>query len=98
MKRIDQTTPIIADAIANERMVSGQIKIFDNDPDSGETRHRFSIYFSNALIVGSKVVLPDAFDAEESNRPPVEYVKIIAEEVSLVDEISGEGGGWTEPI
>lgn len=92
-KRIDQTSPIISDAIANESVVEGQILIFDNDPNSGETRHRTSIYFSNALIVESKGVLPDAFDAEESNRPPVEYVKFVAESFSIVEEIN-VGGGW----
>ncbi|MGD8359731.1 MAG: hypothetical protein PVG42_16875 [Lysobacterales bacterium] len=75
-KRVDQATPAILEAIMEEAPVDGSILIFDNDPVSGETRHRFTISFLNAQIVASDTRLPDTFDAEEANRPVVEYVRM----------------------
>jgi type VI secretion system Hcp family effector len=88
MKRLDQTTPKLAQAIAEEKTISGQILLFDNDPDSGETRHRFSIYLDNAQVVKSAILMPDAFDASQSNKPVVEHVQINPGSYTLVDELN----------
>jgi len=88
MKRIDQTTPVIASAVAEEKVVTGQILLFDNDPDSGETRHRFTISLSGGLAVESTIVLPDAFDPQQANKPPYEYLQIVPGSYTLTDELN----------
>ena len=89
MKRIDQTTPTLASAVAEEKVVSGEVLLFDNDPDTGETRHRFTISLSGGFAVESSIVLPDAFDPQQSNRPPYEYLQIAPASYTLRDEVSG---------
>jgi type VI secretion system Hcp family effector len=88
MKRVDQTTPKLAQVIAEGKTISGQILIFDNDPDTGETRHRFSIYLDNAEVVESTILIPDAFDASQRNKPVVEQVQINPGSYTLEDEIN----------
>lgn len=87
MKRIDQTSPILLSALADGFRVDGDIKIFDTDLQSGQTRHRFTIRITQGRVVGIETKLPDAFDASESNRPPVEYIQIELQSYWLVDEV-----------
>lgn len=92
-KRIDNTSPMLLQALAEDQIIEGHIKIFDNDPDSGETRHRFTVSIGDGRIVGLDTRLPDAFDANESNRPPIEYVRIEVQSYTLTDEINSSS--WT---
>jgi hypothetical protein len=74
--------------MAEGQRIDGDIKIFDNDPDSGETRHRFTIRLTQAEVVGISSNLPDAFDADDANRPPYEYIQIQPGILTWVDEIN----------
>ncbi|MGD2129796.1 MAG: hypothetical protein PVJ33_17475 [Lysobacterales bacterium] len=87
-KRVDQTTPAILAAIMEEAPVDGSILIFENDLDSGATRHRFTISFMGAHIVASDTQLPDTFDTEEANRPVVEYVRMELTGYTFSDEVN----------
>ena len=88
LKRIDQTSPILLQAMSEGQRIDGDIKIFDNDPDTGQTRHRFTIQLTQAEVVGISSNLPDAFNADESNRPPSEYIQLKPFNLMWVDEIN----------
>ena len=90
LKRIDQTSPLLLQAMSEGQRIDGDIKIFDNDPDSGETRHRFTIRLTQAEVVGISSNLPDAFNAEDSNRPPYERIELQPFSLMWVDEINSE--------
>ena len=88
LKRIDQTSPLFLQAMSEGQRIDGDIKIFDIDPDVGVTRHRFTIRLTQAEVVGISSNLPDAFDADESNRPPSEYIQLKPFKLMWVDEIN----------
>ena len=87
MKRIDQTTPLLYQGLKQNQRLDGDIKIFDNDPDSGETRHRFTVRLTQARVLSIESSVPDAFDADESNRPPYEVIELVPHTLAYVDEI-----------
>lgn len=88
MKRIDQTTPLLYQGLKQNQRLDGDIKIFDNHPDSGETRHRFTVRLTQARILSIESCTPDAFDADVSNRPPYELVELVPHTIDYVDEVN----------
>lgn len=100
MKRIDQTTPLLYQGLKQNQRLDGDIKIFDNDPDSGETRHRFTVRLTQARVLSIESTLPDAFDADESNRPPYEVVECVPHTIAYVDEINSAEfeDMWSETV
>ncbi|MFK7990529.1 MAG: type VI secretion system tube protein TssD [Sandaracinaceae bacterium] len=88
MKRIDQTTPLLYQGLKENQRFDGTIKIFDNDPDSGETRHRFTVTLTQARLLSIESFVPDAFDADESNRPPYEVLQLVPHTITYTDEIN----------
>ena len=100
MKRIDQTTPLLYQGLKQNQRLDGDIKIFDNDPDSGETRHRFTVRLTQARILSIESSVPDACDADESNRPPYEVCEFVPHTIAYVDEINSAESEdrWDEAI
>ena len=86
-KRIDATTPLLYQGLKENQRLDGDIKIFDTDPDDGATRHRFTVRITQARILGIESQVPDAFDADESNRPPSEVLEVVPHTIAYIDEI-----------
>ena len=87
MKRIDQTTPLLYQGLKQNQRVDADIKIFDNDPDDGSTRHRFTVRITQARILSIQSCNPDAFDADESRRPAYEVIQMVPHTIAYVDEV-----------
>jgi type VI secretion system secreted protein Hcp len=87
MKRVDQTTPQLYQALARNATISGSIKLFDTNPEDGATRHRFTLTIEGARILSIESCSPDAFDADTSNRPPYEIVEIVPHTIIYTDGI-----------
>lgn len=87
VKRLDQTTPRLYQALKQNVRVDGDVKMFDNDPDTGETRHRFTLRISQARITLVETWTPNPFDADQSNRPPHELVEMVPHTIAYVDEV-----------
>ena len=100
LKRIDQTSPLLYQGLKQNQRLDGAIKIFDNDPDSGETRHRFTVTLTQARILAIESYIPDAFDADESNRPPLETVEVVPHTIRYTDEINATEfeDVWSETV
>lgn len=88
MKRWDQTSALLYQALKENQRLDGTFKIFDTNPDDGATRHRFSVTLTQARILSIESFLPDAFDADESNRPPYEVVQMVPHTIRYTDEIN----------
>jgi hypothetical protein len=88
LKRLDQTTPTLARALVEGIGVSGSLLIFDNDPDSGETRLRFTVSFDEGDLEQSAIQQPDGFEPSVSNRPVLESIRIKPGSLKLTDEIN----------
>lgn len=74
-KRTDRSSPQLAKALArNENVNQARILFFDADPDSGETRHFFTIQLQNARITGFKLEQLNLFYPENGNQPVREKV------------------------
>ena len=100
MKRMDQTTPLLYQGLKQNQRLDGDIKIFDNDPDSGETRHRFTVRLTQCRILSIESCTPDAFDADESNRPAYEIIELVPHTIAYVDEINSAEfeDQWSEAV
>jgi type VI secretion system Hcp family effector len=88
-KRTDQTTPLFYQALKENKAFTGTFKFFDND-QTGETRHRFSVTVTNARILSVETKSPDAFDADESNRPIYDVIEIVPHTIAYEDLIESK--------
>lgn len=87
VKRLDQTTPRLYEAMKKNMRVDGDVKIFDKDPDSGEARHRFTLRISQARLTLVETRSPNQFDADQSNRPPYDLLELVPATIAYVDEV-----------
>jgi type VI secretion system Hcp family effector len=90
MKRVDGTTPELYQALTTNATISGDIKIFDTNPEDGTTRHRFTITIAGARILAIESRSPDAFDADQSNRPPYEVVEVVPHTITYTDVVNSK--------
>lgn len=98
-KRTDQTTPLFYQALTQNKTVRGRFKFFDRD-HTGETRHRFTISVEGARVLAVETKSPDAFDADESNRPVYDVIEIVPHTISYEDVIESTmfEDSWDEGI
>jgi type VI secretion system secreted protein Hcp len=89
LKRVDQTTPMLYQGLFTNMSVDGDIKLFEPDPDNGNTRHRFTIKIAKARIRSIASWSPDTLDPAELARPAREVVTIAAASVNWRDEVYG---------
>lgn len=87
LKRIDKSTPLIAQALATNQNCEAVIRFFDNDPDQGQTRHFFTITLEQARIVAVMPVSPSTLDPASANSPFTESVSIAFGIIRFTDEI-----------
>lgn len=88
-KPLDRTTPRLVEAASRGREVDASFLLFDNDPDSGETRHRFTIRLEQARITAVTTQSPDRLDPASANRPATDDVELVARSFAWVDEVHG---------
>lgn len=89
VKRVDQTTPELYRALAQNATVAGDVKIFDTNPEDGTTRHRFTLELAGSRVVSIESESPDTLDADTTNRPPSERVEIACRTITYRDEVNG---------
>jgi type VI secretion system Hcp family effector len=86
-KRTDRTTPLLYRGLRQNARLDGDIRIFDTDPDTGETRHRFTLRLGQARITSVESHVPDAFDVGGPARPPVDVVELVPHTIGYIDEV-----------
>lgn len=97
-KRADATTPLLYQELAQNQRLDGDIKLFDVDPDSGETRHRFTVRLTQSRIVGVHTTSPDVLDPDTKNRPITEWLDLVPHTMAYIDEVNGtEANVWSGP-
>lgn len=89
LKRIDRASPLLIQALLTKQRVAGTLKIFDNDPDTGETRLRYTVELVDGQVSAVEQTIPDAFDPEQATRPPLEVLRIEPGALIWTDEING---------
>jgi len=76
VKRIDQASPLIMQAWAQNQDVTAWITFFDNDPDSGETRQRYRYHLTQGRIIAVRTEMLNVFLPEGQMAPVMERVTI----------------------
>lgn len=87
-KRIDQTTPLLYQGLAQNQSVDGTVKLFDTNLEDGTTRHRFSVVISKGRITSVASVSPDVYEPAHANRPMYEWVDIVPHTITYRDEVN----------
>lgn len=89
LKPIDKTTPLLYEALSTNQRIDGSIKLFDTDPDSGSTRHRFTVKLDQARLISIESVSPNTLNPDTAALPPTEQVEMLAHTLTYIDEING---------
>ena len=76
LKRVDKSTPLIVQALAENQSCDAIIRLFDVDPDSGVTRHFFTITITQGRIAALMPVVPSTLDAATASAPISESLSI----------------------
>ncbi len=87
-KRTDATTPLLYQGLAQNQRLDGDIKIFDVNPGTGETRHRFTVRLTQSRIVGVNTASPDVLDPATTNRPITEWLELVPHTIAYIDEVN----------
>jgi len=88
VKRTDQTTPLLYQALSENQRIDGDIKLFDADPDSGEIRHRFTVTLAGARVSSLTTISPDVYDADASNRPIYDLLELAVNTITYTDMVN----------
>ena len=89
VKPVDKTTPLLYQALATNQRVDGSVKIFQTDPQTGETLHRFTLQLDLARIVSLEGISPNTLGADTAVLPPTEQVQLLAQTLTYIDEVNG---------
>lgn len=86
-KRIDRATPLLYQALVQNQVVTGGLKVFDTNPDDGTTQHRFTYAFGQARVSAIEDVSPSVFDNVAV--PALERVTLTLNDITITDEMTG---------
>ena len=75
-KKIDKASPLLYQALCQNQTVTGEIKFFRSNPDSGSQEHFFTIKFEHGRITSVKQQVQDTFDKNFANLPPIEVFAV----------------------
>lgn len=98
-KPTDRTTPLLYQGLKQNQRLDGDVKIFDVNPSTGETRHRFTVRLTQCRILAVTTTSPDVLDSDSSNRPVTEWLELMPHTIAYVDEINGTEfeDEWSDP-
>lgn len=88
-KPTDGTTPLMVRAASEAQRVEARFLLFDNDPTSGETRHRFTVRIAQGRVSAVTTEQSDVLDPDTSHRPVTDHVELVARTIAWVDEVHG---------
>ncbi|GAB5544723.1 MAG: type VI secretion system tube protein Hcp [Sandaracinaceae bacterium] len=86
-QRLDGTVPQWHQALTENATIAGTFKIFDTNPEDGATRERFNITIEGGRVVSVQGESPDAFDADQSNKPCYVRVKVTYHTITYEDMV-----------
>jgi type VI secretion system secreted protein Hcp len=89
VKRIDSSTPLLYQALAQNQRVAGTILLFGVDPADGSTRNFFTIEAQNGAITAISDVSPDTRDPAVSTWDAYEEVSLAFAAITLTHVPSG---------
>ena len=89
-QRLDATIPMWHQALTENQTVTGTLRIFDTNPEDGATRERFNIIIEGGRVISIEGESPDAFDADQSNRPVYVRVKLTYHTITYTDLIDSK--------
>ena len=86
-KPLDGTTPLFNQAMVQNAVIAGEIKIFDTSPDDGTTRHRFSLTIGGGRVIGIESLKPDPLEPASRAGGPVDMIEIVPHTITYTDHI-----------
>ena len=93
IKRVDKASPLLYRALDNNETVTATIKYFNNDPDSGVTKHFFSAVLTGGRVSAIRQWIPNSLDPTGAFFPPMEEISITYQSIEFVN--IGNGAAHT---
>jgi type VI secretion system Hcp family effector len=87
-KRIDRTSPLIAQALAENHVVDADFHFFRTD-DTGVFSEYFRVAVTRGAVVSFREVLDDVLDPTRATRPPLEEVGLLFQSIAWTDVVNG---------
>jgi len=85
--RLGRSTPALFQALDEGQAISGNIRLFDTQPDTGEARHYFTLEIDRALITSIEAVSPDTLDPDTASRPATVVIELVPHGLTYRDEV-----------
>lgn len=90
IKRIDQSSPLLHQALCNNEELEVAIKFYRPNPSGdGTTEHFYTIRLRQARVSSIKTVLPNTLDMSTVSAPAVEEVSFVFGTINWVYESNG---------
>lgn len=78
VKRIDQSSPMLAKALCRNEKIEAEFKFFRPNPNGdGTTEQFFTVKLENGRIDAIERFSPNALDPAEAKAPPMETVRFV---------------------
>lgn len=98
-KRIDSSSPLIAQALVDNKVIEATFKFFRPNPEGdGTTQHFFTVELKGGRVDYVRRESPDALDPAGSDRPPTEEIGLVFHEIIWTHVPTGRIGDdtWSE--
>ena len=89
VKRIDQSTPLLARALSRNEVVQGTLRYFRLNTDTGETEEYFNIVIDAGRVSSVRHWTPNNLDPAASQYPFMEEVSFTFQRLTFKDLIFG---------
>lgn len=89
VKRVDASTPLLYQALAQNRKVDGEFLLFEIDPSDGTVRLFFTVTAEDGAIVEIASVSPDVRDPEVATWDAYEEVSLTFARIALDELVVG---------
>ena len=98
-KRIDKSSPILAQALCNNEVIEGVFKFFRPAPSGdGTTEHFFTIEIGEGRLSSIRRISPDVIDPASAAEPPTEEIHFVYHNITWTYDITGASAhdNWRE--
>ncbi|MCJ8518570.1 type VI secretion system secreted protein Hcp [Pseudorhizobium tarimense] len=98
LKPLDKASPLLWQALATGENLDVELKFFRTATD-GKQQHYYTIKWTDAVLVGGKVILPDTNDAANDSRGHQEQWSFTYRQCDWTHEVAGTSASddWRKP-
>lgn len=87
VKRIDKSSPLLAQGLDEDGEVNGVLQFYDRDPDAGSIRRSYNYSFTQGRVLSIRNWKPSTLDPSNGNIPDMEEIQIAYTLLTVTDDV-----------